>query len=454
MTLEYQKINRIKEADFDKIINNAGGVRINPHNINSNSKNADYKLNESILELKLICEDGLRKIKRQGKIGDLFSKNQKDKPVVILDTNLLSKEQEIQYYNLLKRPIQTAVKKAAKQLKETSREYQNNVTKVVIILNDGYSSLSMDEFERLVSISVRNDTSNIDYAIAGGLYYFSDRIDSYFISRFELIPVNINYHFPSFELLYNAWNDWIEEYMTLLIKGEQILDETKLPVIDYCFQINNIEYVKPCPPIGKKSEFWPEGVRPRSNSTGIEKCPAVAICYPKLTFNNWKKFKNKYTYLSELKNSFSSWCSDTKLKESNNGELLQPFVTVDIDFDEFVSWNKDFEKINFLLLCKFATDQFQQRVTRICDEAIDITKSNIIFPRYIFLETKEIGQDISHDMSSIYLINELHLFQEDLKIFQDKKIFFEYALVLASAYAIKYEVDRVIYGRDQKYRWM
>ena len=50
--MEYIRIKAVTEADFDQVITSAGGSRI----IADGS--ADYLLNEAIIELKLVSEEG------------------------------------------------------------------------------------------------------------------------------------------------------------------------------------------------------------------------------------------------------------------------------------------------------------------------------------------------------------------------------------------------------------
>jgi hypothetical protein len=259
--MNYIRINRINETDFDSIIELAGGKRIDLNASCQKGNYADYRLNEAIVELKLIREEGLRKESRQKKVAGIFRKAQLNRPVVVLDAKILSQKELQKYYNLMEQPIQTAIKKAANQVQDSKLRSGDDGTRVLVILNDGYTALNMDEYREVVGRKVRNDTSKIDYAIAGGIYYYSDRFDNYFFSSFDLIPVNIGKPFPSFKVLHSAWNQWVEKYMTSVVLGQKSLDDDRFPVIDLNFEINGIQYVKICPPMGKPSKFWPDGKR-------------------------------------------------------------------------------------------------------------------------------------------------------------------------------------------------
>lgn len=452
--MNYIRINRIDEKDFDSIVELAGGERIKSNGLDSKGYYADYTLNEAIVELKFIREEGLIKESRRKKVAEIFRKAQPDRPVVVLDSKILSQKELQKYYNLMEQPIQTAVKKAAKQVHDTKSRIGTDSTRVLVILNDGYTALNMEEFREVVGKKVRNDTSKIDYAIAGGIYYYSDRFDSYFFSSFDLIPVNIDRPFPSYNILLDTWNQWIEKYMTSVVLGQKSFDDDRLPVIDLNFEIDGIEYVKICPPMGKPSKFWLGGKRPRENSTGIESCPPVATCFPKLSTVNWSKFKKVMQVESNLQDDYASWLRWSKKQEAHGGTDFQPFVAIDIEYEECISWyKKPVESLSFFTLCHYAVEVFQIKIRSVIDNAINKKASNFIMPSYIFLLTEEIGQDKAFDISSIYYINETFGFERDDIILENKKLFFEYALSLASAYALHMGLETVVYEKDERYAW-
>ncbi|MCK4641209.1 MAG: hypothetical protein KAU06_07725 [Candidatus Marinimicrobia bacterium] len=452
--MNYIRINRIHEKDFDSIVEEAGGERIKPNMSGSKGHSADYILNEAIIELKLVREEGLIKESRRKKVAEIFRKTQPDRPVVVLDSKILSQKELRKYYNLLEHPIQTAVRTAAKQVHDTNLRIGSDITRVLIILNDGYTALSMEEFHEIVGKTVRNDTSKIDYAVAEGIYYYSDRFDNYFFPRFNLIPVNIDKPFPSYNILLDSWNKWVEKYMTSVVLGQKKFDDDRLPVIDLNFEIDGIEYVKTCPPMGKPSGFWPDGKRPRENTTGMERCPPVATCFPKLSRTNWSKFKEIMSDESKLQDDYASWLRWAKEQEQQGGTDLQPFIAIDIEYEDFISWyRKAGESLSIFTLCCFAVAVFQTKISSIIEGAINKMESNLVIPSHIFLLTEEIGQDRAFDISSIYYINETSGFERNDIIVANQRLFFEYALALASAYAVQMGIETVAYEKNEKYAW-
>ena len=81
---------------------------------------ADYELNEALIELKLVEEEGFDKEERQVKLANLFKENQPGRPVVVINPRLLDAAGQREYYNIVSGPIKTHVKKAAKQLENTA----------------------------------------------------------------------------------------------------------------------------------------------------------------------------------------------------------------------------------------------------------------------------------------------------------------------------------------------
>ena len=97
--MEYIRIKNISEADFDAVIKEAGGSSILMQD------SADYILNEALIELKFVEEEGFEKATRQRKIADIFRKQQPHKPVVVIRPESLDASGARDYYNAVARPI-------------------------------------------------------------------------------------------------------------------------------------------------------------------------------------------------------------------------------------------------------------------------------------------------------------------------------------------------------------
>jgi len=449
--MDYLRIYKLKEGDFDGIVQRSGGERLSNNKNPKKNPNADYLLGDAIIELKFVEEEGLEKQERQRKIAALFSKCFPQKPVVVLDPKLLTRAEKEEYYKIMYTPIKTHIKKAADQLEETSKKYKEK-TKVAILLNVGYGSLSHEEFKSVVIRRAHNDTSQIDCLIIGGIYFYGDKFDHFAFGYFENIPINIDKSFNGFNILKQHWGDFLDDFMTSAVLMDKNSLPERLPVVDIDFEIDGVKYVKPSPPMGP-SKFWAKG-RPREDSTGITQSPPVARSFPKMNKENWLKFKGMMPAETNLQDTYSDWLRFTNNESEANNKALQPFVPVEVAYEDF-SGNGQTDKANptFRELCLYANEVFDRKAKELIRSAIDKTKSNIILPVYIFLLVEEIGKDKANDLCSIYYIRESLGKGKETIVLENVKLFFEYGLALAASYAIKYDVPFIVYERNQTYMW-
>ncbi len=69
--MDYMRIYKLIEDDFDRIIESAGGKRLSEDDSREKSANVDYILDDAIIELKFVEEEGLEKQERQQKLADI-----------------------------------------------------------------------------------------------------------------------------------------------------------------------------------------------------------------------------------------------------------------------------------------------------------------------------------------------------------------------------------------------
>lgn len=448
------RINTVAEADIDEVVSSAGGARVVCEGPDK-PQNADYLLNEAIIELKLVEEEGLSKKERREKIAELFKHTQPKRPVVVVDPVLLSPEYNRKYYNVLAKPIQTAVRKAASQLEETRKYTCPGATRVLLILNNGYTALSPDEFNTMVSKSLRHDTTKIDHAIIAGVYYYSDTFDSYVITHFEHVPINLDRPFPSYDSLVISWNEWLHKFMTAMITRESVDPTGKFPVVDLQYEFNGITYLKPSPQIGTPSKFWPDGKRPRTNSTGIDKCPPVAVCFPKITMAEWLAFRSLIINREKLRNSYAQWLIFAREAKAESTEPLRPFVEVPITADGFARWARQGgHNMTFKSIVSYSVEVFQSQMHKVLEDAKDIGEVMVQPVTYVFLHVSELGQDKANDISSIYLVSTLPGFERETPLIENVRLFFEHSLCVAAAYAISEGISFLYYEIDRTYGWI
>ncbi|MFK7779519.1 MAG: hypothetical protein QM501_15560 [Gimesia sp.] len=447
------RLNHLREEDVDQIVLNAGGKRAVPDHCVETEMNADYLFDDAIIELKLIEEEGLEKETRRVKVADIFRKIQEDRPVVILDPNLLDKKSLQKYQNAMEGPIKTQVKKSAKQLFSTWEKNKSHL-RVLLIINNGYSALNEEEFETTVKKCATNDTTKIDYVICAGLYYYSDQFDVNFFSVFQLFPIREECEFPSFAKLKICWEGYIQDLLKSMILDECEIEKPKIPVIDLEYELQGIKYLKPAPKMGKSSEYYPNGIRPRFNSTGIEACPPVGVAFPKLSKEEWSAFKKHLPQEGLLQNEYVDWRSFLREEMKKNNEKLKPAIEVNVYFEQFQEWcGQKKKKINFSNLCYFSFLIFDAQVKSVIHYSKTNEEIQIRYPRYIYLITEEIGRDKANDMTSVFYVSEIPGIEREEVLLSNQLLFFEYGLSIASAYAVKYDTSVVLYKKDKTYCW-
>jgi hypothetical protein len=452
--MDYVRIGKLEEGDFDAIIERAGGRRLSADDSREERPNADYALGETVLELKLVEEEGLEKVERQRKVAEIFRPQQPDRPVIILRPELLDADGRRAYYSAMAGPIKGNVKRAAKQLEETAKWLGGQAVRVLILINNGYAALSHEEFTDIAFNRACNDTRNIDCVVIGGLYYYSDKFDMYLLSPLQMHPINLDRPFRSFETLRREWDGFVEQFMTALVRGEDERSRRRLPVLDLMYDLDGITYIKPAPRIGMPSKFWPNG-RPRANSTGKEICPPVANTFPSLDVQNWWRFRNHLSGSEFFKGSFAEWVSFVKEQEDEMGTDINPFVPVAVDFNACLAWCEDQERpLDVPAMCHYANALFDQMVRNLMESARDRTKAKIVVMEYVLLVTEEIGQDKANDLSSIYQLHEGEDGSRRTVLLRNGRLFFEHALALACAYAAKEGVGTVLYEKDRTHAWI
>ncbi len=441
--MEALRIRYISEADIDAIVSTAGGRRLTAPG------SADYQLNEALVELKLVEEEGFHKEERQVKLARLFQQNQPGRSTVVISPKLLGPSGQREYYNIVRGPIHRQVCKAAKQLEKTACSIQPSATRVLLILNVGYTGLSPDDFKAVCVKCAQNDTRKIDWLICGGIYYKSDGFDYTLTGTFEDVVVNVSRAFPSYQRLLVAWNGFLEQFATDAIRNSGSVSEGTLPMIDLEFERDGIRFVKPSPRL-PPSSFWPGGRCPRQNSREEETPGPCARTFPALGYDDWTRLKAALPHEMFLQGSYADWLAFQQEQESKLQEDRCPFVPVAVAFDQFAAtMRKPQSEWEFGDLCKFATERFILRVNDLLESTKDVNSIAILPVEYLGVTVREIGGDKANDLCTIEHICELRGFEREEVIMEDIRAYWEEGMVLAAAYAVKRNVEMLLYRRTR-----
>ena len=385
--MEYLKFSTLIENDFDEIIYKAGGFRYtDKYKVKKGEKNCDYILDDAVIELKIIDENptdtNKNKDEKLTKLANLFGT--KTKTVLIYP----NEKNKYEYYRILSTPFKSNLKKASKQLQESS-EKLNKKNKIAIIMNQGLTMTSNEEFKKLAIERTKNDTSGIDTLIVCGIYYFSDKFDMRVLTSFEDFYIKGEDCKGTVDKLRESWNQNIDKYMTNQIVDIE-LTRTKEPIQDLFFELNGIRYVKPPIQWGESSDFYGEKGRPREDSSEDKGCTSVS----------------KFLQIPL-----------TKSKKMQNEEVKEKFENI---YENSIEYNGKI-KHNTLIFVEV--------------QEIGMDKVNdIAFISYV-----------KYDKKSDTTKGEWHIYGERIK--------FECALLLATTYCIELNAEAVYFMKNEDFKW-
>lgn len=447
------RIHPLTEEVFDDIIGAAGGRRAHPDHDRRAARGADYVLGDAVIELKILEDEGLEKAERRAKLAALFTPLDPEKPVHVLDRELLDDTGRRAYDHAMEGPIKGAVKSSKGQLAQSRIEYPQSTRSILMVVNSGNTALDHDEIVQMVSRRARNDTDDIDGVVVAGAYLHSDGFDTLALWPIDYVPIDLARDFPEFEVLREAFNGYAERSMTAAIVDGPSDMMTKGPVLDTGFELDGKAFVKPAPPLGRKSDFYING-RPRLNSTGIEKSPTVGVVFPELDHAEWTRFREFLPNVTSLGESYADWLSEREYALTQ-GAPLKPLVPVPITLEAWLaSLGGDMPDRPFESICSFATGTFQQRLTDLITGVRDIDEASVLPSRFVLAWTEQIGQDEANDVSQILLVEQLPGFEpRNTVLVQHARIFHLHACSLGAAYAVKHGVSALLWKKDMTYAW-
>jgi hypothetical protein len=443
-------IHTLSEKQIDKIIEAAGGRRAHPDANRRTKPGADYVLEEALIELKGLEDEGLEKPERQQRLADLFRARELERPVIVVDRKNLDEGSQRAYDRVLERPVKRAVSSARRQLRQSRLEYGDGHATILFIVNNGYTALDHDALAQMVAHRVRNDTDEIDGIVVAGCYFHGDGFDGHLVWPIDYIQVNSEKPFKSYETLRTAWASFAETFMTDLVVG-RMSGGMKGPIVDTEFDVDGVTFVKPAPPMGK-SGYYRNG-RPRKNTSGIEQCPPVALTFPEMTPQGFADFKKALRDRPQFQ-TFAKRQEERK-EALRQGTKLVPFVPVPVQYEGWLSWCISHRREQSeRSISEYANELFSYHVRALCDNARDVSYGGVVPSRFILAATEEIGQDRANDVSHIADIREFPSGRVQARMLvANARIFHEHAVALASAYAFIEDVNCVMWEKNRDSAW-
>lgn len=452
--MDHFSVRPLTEDDIDSVIRDAGGDRAHANTDRRDRSNADYLLDEAIIELKALDDEGFEKPERQVKLAALFRQHQKTRPVIVLSRESLPEQEQRDYDRILEGPIKGAVSSARKQLKQSRAELNEAGVTVLFVINNGYTALDHDALLEIVAHRTRNDTSEIDGVVVAGCYFYSDTFDSFFLWPIDYIPINVGRPFRSFEKLRKAWNAYAGKFMTAALRGKLEANSTKGPVVDTQFDVDGVTYVKPAPRMGEESQFFGK-TRPRKDSSELVYCPSVAVTFPDMVHDEWKLFRQVLPNEASLSHTYEEWRASRHVAITS-GTVLKPLVPMAITCQGWKNWcDEQNAPRHMFTVRQYANDLFEKKVRSIISASRERLSSSIIPSRYVLVITEEIGQDRANDVSHIAVISETpNSGQIVEELIVDARMFHEHAIAIASAHAVSLGIDNILWGKDLRYAWI
>lgn len=212
--------------------------------------NADYVGPNAVAELKIFEEEGLAKEERQKAIAELFSPYASNGSVVDIELETIPSEISREFENLVSTPFKSAIKKASKQLNQSASVHRATGERVLIAVNNGYSYLNADNFERLLMSRVKRDSRSISYAACITVEYHQGDFDAYIFCTTRVHQINTSVAWKHEEAFVEAVGNKFNSAMTVMM-GDQMNSDLwqnrQSPVKDIQFTKNGVEYIRGAP---------------------------------------------------------------------------------------------------------------------------------------------------------------------------------------------------------------
>jgi hypothetical protein len=150
-------------------------------------------------------------------------------------------------------PIQTAVKKASQQIRDTAEDLsRTSDTGILLIVNNGFSYLSAGSFEQLVTRRCANDSTRIAYAFCVTVEYHQGGFDEFVFCTTRCHAIRQTVPWEHHELLRQAINSRFDEAMALMMHDQMnpaLWSEKLGPVTDIRFESDGVHYVRKAPEV-------------------------------------------------------------------------------------------------------------------------------------------------------------------------------------------------------------
>lgn len=247
-------IPRITESFVDSIAQELSWRRyLNAHIPDEGRLNADYLANNAIIELKIIEEEGLDKESRQAKLAKLFSEAHPNSSQIDLTFESIPASIKREVQTVVSMPIQSAVKKASRQIAHSAEDLgRHSDTGVLLMVNNGYSYLNADNFERLVVQRCRNDSHHINHAFCVTVDYHPGDFDSYIFLTARCHAIREEGTWVTAKALADRFQARFNDAMTEMMRDQmnpELWRNHLPPVTDILFEKDGVKNIRKAPEV-------------------------------------------------------------------------------------------------------------------------------------------------------------------------------------------------------------
>jgi hypothetical protein len=212
--------------------------------------NADYVGPNSVGELKIFEEEGLEKDERQKAIAELLTPYAANGDIVDLELDTIPSEIRRKFENIVSTPFKSAIKKASKQLRETASVHRATGDRVLVAVNNGYSYLNADSFERLFVSRAKRDSQSIGYAACVTVEYHQGGFDAYIFCTTRVHQINSSVAWKHEEEFVETVDKKFNEAMSVMMVNQmnpELWQNRQNPVKNIHFTKNGVEYIRGAP---------------------------------------------------------------------------------------------------------------------------------------------------------------------------------------------------------------
>jgi hypothetical protein len=95
----------------------------------------------------------------------------------------------------------------------------------------------------------------------------------------------------------------------------------------------------------------------------------------------------------------------------------------------------------------FASSLFDAQIRVVADRIREKQPETVLPLEYLHVIVQEIGNDEVNDLASLYQVFDTPNFQREQPIFENERLFLNYALAVAASYAVKRRLDFVLFSK-------